>query len=131
MEHELPPAVDFLQHGVAGDVAGKKVGGELNPLGFQAERLRKALDELRLSEPGQALEQDMPPGEQPAHHQFDQVILPKQHLAQRFAQTSDMLPRGRNLRIRCVVCHRPQNLVIPRPVASATLGIESPSKSSN
>jgi hypothetical protein len=50
LEDELPASFRFLQHGIAGDVAGEQVGRKLDAARGQAQGAGEALDEFGLTQ---------------------------------------------------------------------------------
>jgi len=63
LKNEFAAAIDFLEDGIAGDVAGEEVGGDLDAFVLEVGELGKAFDEFGFSEPGEAFEQDVSAGE--------------------------------------------------------------------
>ena len=90
LEDELAAAVDFLEHRVAGDVAGQQVGGELDALGAEVEEFREALDEFGLAEAGQAFEQDVAAGENAGDDEIDQFLLAEEDLVEAAGERAEV-----------------------------------------
>ena len=65
----------------AGQVGGQQVGRELHARELGLDRIGHGLDGQRLGEPGNALKENMPTGEQTDEHTFDHVLLADDHLA--------------------------------------------------
>jgi hypothetical protein len=59
---EFEPALPLIVEKATGDVAGQQVGGELNPLEGEIERLAEQPGDQRLREAGIILDQDMAVG---------------------------------------------------------------------
>ena len=59
----------------ADEVGRHQVGGELDPLELAADRLRERLDRHRLGQPGHALDEQVPAGEQRDEHPLQQHVL--------------------------------------------------------
>jgi hypothetical protein len=94
LEHEGPAAVHLLQDRVAGDVTRQQVGGELHPLGPQAQALREALDQFGLAEARQALQQDVAARQHAGEHQINKFFLSEEHLIERGGKRANVLSGG-------------------------------------
>ena len=71
-----------VEQGVAGDVRGHQVGGELDALKVQLQHPRQAARQQRLAEPGHAFDQHMAAGDQGDQHLPGDRRLAHQHLVE-------------------------------------------------
>ena len=78
--HELAAPLVVDQR--ADEVGGQQVGGELDALEVDRERLGQGLDGERLGEAGHALDQHVAAGEQADQQAVEQVVLADDDLAQ-------------------------------------------------
>ncbi len=101
---ELPRAL--VVDARADDVRGHQVRGELDPLELAADRLRERLDRHRLGEPGDALDEQVPAGQQRDEHALQQAVLAHDRLL-------DLVERGLE-RQPGVGCRDPCCLPVPR-----------------
>ena len=82
LELEIPAATSVLHHHVGPDDVGRhQVRRELDPRKSQVERLRQRLDQQRLPQTWDALEQHVPPGQQRDQHVIDQLLVTNDHAA--------------------------------------------------
>ena len=80
-EAEAAPPVGFVQHLGADDVGGHQVGGELHPLGGQAQHGAQRLDQPALAQAGHADQQRVAAGQQGDQRLVDHLILAEDHPA--------------------------------------------------
>jgi hypothetical protein len=84
LENELTSTIDFLKDGVSSDVAGKKVGSELDALVFEFKKLGKSLDELGFSKARQTFQKDVTAGKDAGNNEADNFFLTEENLIQPF-----------------------------------------------
>ena len=78
-ERDLELAELLVEDPCSDDVRGDEVGGELDALELPADGLRERLHRHRLREPGNALDEEMPPCEEGDHHPLQQRVLADDH----------------------------------------------------
>ncbi len=76
LENELAAFRGLLEHGIARDVAGQEVRGELDAFVLEFEGLGKCLDQFGLAETGEAFEENVASGEQSRDNELDEGFLP-------------------------------------------------------
>ena len=77
-----------------GDVGREEVGGELDPGQPRVQVLRQALDGPGLGQAGQALDQEVPVGQEADQDPLDDVLLPDDGLAHPGLELEDGVAGG-------------------------------------
>lgn len=88
--HELEPAVLRPPDLGAGQIGGQQVGCELHPREIRLQPRGQRADRGGLGQPGRALDQQMPVGQQGDQQPFDQRGLAHDALRQRLAQQGEL-----------------------------------------
>ena len=80
LKDHLPlPVRHHLQDVAAEDVARQQIRRELNPLEIERQERPERLDQRRLADAGQSLEQDVPPAQDADQQQPVHLVVPEQN----------------------------------------------------
>ena len=89
--HTLATAVVGFDNHAADNVGGHEVGRELDAAIFQVEHAGQRAEQSGLAQPGDALQEDVPAGEQADHHAIHHIGLADDDFAD---FTSDQVQLG-------------------------------------
>ena len=88
---DLFARLGLVHHVGSEDIAGHEVGGELDPRELQVQDVGDGGDDLRLADPGDPFQQDMPLGQQADQHTVDDLLGTDDDLADFLADERELL----------------------------------------
>ncbi len=93
LEFELAAPLGRFEHDVRADqVGGHQVGGELDALELQPQRVRQGAHQQRLAQSGHSFEQDVAPGDQSRQRAVDDLIVADDDLGDLLPEDTEIAP---------------------------------------